>query len=93
MRNKAQDLVIQVLEWVWVHPRAEFEITVDKRRRYFRLTFYDSRNRPSYVQIGEERYWSSFKLCNVENLETLLGALAEYDRSNESQSSGGSNEV
>lgn len=72
-------LINRVMDWVWVHPKTEFEITADNCERYFRMTFYGNDNRATYVQIGEDKYWSQLRYCNVENLQLLIAALKLID--------------
>lgn len=72
-------LINRVMDWVWAHPRTEFEITAGNCERYFRMTFYDNDNHASYVQIGNDKYWSQIRYCNVENLQTLIAALKLID--------------
>ena len=72
-------LISHVLDWVWVHPNTEFEVTGGDHDRYFRMTFYDENSRASYVQVGEDRYWSQFRRCDENNLRTLIVALKLID--------------
>ena len=77
--HRVRLLINRVMDWVWVHPNTEFEVTGGDHDRYFRMTFYDENSRASYVQVGEDRYWSQFRRCDENNLRTLIVALKLID--------------
>lgn len=77
--HRVRLLINRVMDWVWAHPNAEFTITRHACERYFELVFYDENSRASYVQVGEDCYWSQLRYCNVENLQILIAALKLID--------------
>lgn len=95
MSDKVRELINRVLEWVWAHPGTHFRVCClwTDPEGYFELYRMEETGHIWCAEVGGNKCWSLFRPCTEKNLETLLGILAEYDRSNEAQSLGGSNEV
>lgn len=72
-------LINRVMDWVWAHPKTEFEIISSIAGKYFKLAFYEDDVHTTYVKVGEDERWSQFKYCNVENLQKLIAALKLID--------------
>ena len=52
--HRVRLLINRVMDWVWAHPKTEFEIISSIAGKYFKLAFYEDDVHMTYVKVGED---------------------------------------